>query len=93
MTVIMLFLIPVLLIAYGALCLFAPDRHLAFNAWLSRRNRRKWHQYRAYTTPGLRMERRWSRPTPANLRRLRETGIAFIGMALWVIWEYWKFHG
>jgi hypothetical protein len=37
------------------------------------------------------MERRWSQQTPANLRRIRVTGIAFIGMGLWVIWEYWKF--
>ena len=52
----------------------------------------KWHEHRAYTTPDLRMERRWSQQTPANLWRLRVTGIAFIGAALWVMWEYWKIH-
>jgi hypothetical protein len=81
-----------LFVAYGLLCLLAPEKHLAFNAWLSRRGRRKWHEDRAYTTPGLRMERRWSQQTPANLWRIRVTGIAFIGMSLLVIWEYSRFH-
>jgi hypothetical protein len=27
------FLGPLLLLAYGLLCLFAPEKHLAFNAW------------------------------------------------------------
>jgi len=85
------FLIVLLLfIAYGILSAFWPEQHLAFNAWLSRRNRRQWHQYRAYTTPGLRMERRWSQQTPASLRRIRITGIAFLGMSLWVLWQYLK---
>ena len=85
-------LAPLLLIAYGALCLLAPEKHLAFNAWLNRRSRMKWHKHRAYTTPGLRMERRWSQLTPANLRRIRVTGIAFACMGLWIIWEYWRVH-
>ena len=85
-------LAPLLLIAYGALCLLAPEKHLAFNAWLNRRSRMKWHEHRAYTAPGLRMERRWSQLTPANLRRIRVTGIAFACMGLWIIWEYWRVH-
>ena len=79
-------------LAYGVLCLLAPEKHLAFNAWLNRRGRKKWHGQRAYTTPYLRMQRRWSQQTPANLWRIRATGIAFIGMSLWVMWEYWKIH-
>jgi hypothetical protein len=86
------FLGPLLFLAYGVLCLVAPEKHLAFNAWWNRRRRRAWHETRDYTTPGLRMERRWSQQTNANLWRLRVTGIAFIGCALWVIWEYWKIH-
>jgi hypothetical protein len=38
--------------------------------------------------PDLRMERRWSQRTPANLWRLRVTGIALIGAALWVMSEF-----
>jgi hypothetical protein len=79
------FLGPLLFLAYGLLCLLAPEKHLAFNAWLNRHARRKWHEQRAYTTPHLRMQRRWSQQTPANLRRLRVTGIAFIVFALWVM--------
>jgi hypothetical protein len=86
------FLVPLLFLAYGVLCLLAPEKHLAFNARWNRRRRRKWHEHRAYTTPDLRMERRWSQQTPANLRRLRVTGIAFIGGAFWVMWEYWRIH-
>jgi hypothetical protein len=88
----MFVLVSALLIAYGVLCLFVPDKHLAFNAWMSRRNRKKWHEHRAYTTPGLRMERRWSQQTPANLHRVQMTGMAFIGVGLWIIWEYWRLH-
>jgi hypothetical protein len=84
------FLIPLLFLAYGVLCLLAPEKHLAFNAWLNRRRRKIWHEHRAYTTPDLRMERRWSQQTPANLWRLRITGIAFISTSLWVIWAYWR---
>lgn len=83
---------PLLFLAYGALCLLAPEKHLALNAWLNRRGRRKWREQRAYTTPHLRMQRRWSQRTPANLWRLRITGIAFIGGALWVMWQYWRLH-
>jgi hypothetical protein len=79
-----------LFLAYGVLCLLAPEKHLAFNAWFSRRRRRKWREQRAYTTPDLRMERRWSQQTPANLWRIRVTGIAFIGMSLCLISEYWR---
>lgn len=79
-------------LAYGVLRLLAPEKHLAFNAWFSRWRRRKWHEHRAYTTLGLRMERRESQQTPANLWRSRVTGIAFIGGALWVMWEYWRIH-
>lgn len=86
------FLAPLLFLAYGLLCVLAPQKHLAFNAWWNRRRRRAWHEQRAYTTPDLRMERRWSQQTPANLWRLRLTGLAFIGGALWVMWEYWKIH-
>jgi hypothetical protein len=85
-------IVPLLLLAYGLLCLFAPEKHLAFNAWLNRRGRRKWHEQRAYTTPYLRMQRRWSQQTPANLWGMRMTGIACIAMSLWVIWEYWRIH-
>ena len=81
-----------LFLAYGLLCLLAPEKHLAFNAWWNRRRRKKWHEHRGYTTPDLRMERRWSQQTPANRLRLRVTGIAFIGAASWVIWEYWRMH-
>jgi len=52
----------------------------------------KWHEHRAYTTPDLQMERRWSQQTPSNLWRIRITGIAFIGMSLLVMWEYWRIH-
>ena len=83
------FLVPLLFLAYGVLCLIAPDKYLAFNAWLNRRRRRQWHELRAYTTPDLRMGRRWSQRTRANLWRLRLTGIAFIVGAVWVVWEYW----
>jgi hypothetical protein len=86
------FLGPLLFLAYGLLCLLAPEKHLAFNAWWNRRGRRKWHEQRAYTTPHLRMQRRWSQQTSANLWRLRVTGIAFIIGALWVMWEYWRIH-
>jgi hypothetical protein len=86
------FFAPLFFLAYGTLCLLAPEKHLAFNAWLNRRRRRQWHKQRAYTTPGLRMERRWSQQTPANLWRMRVAGIAFISMGLWVIREYWKVH-
>ena len=48
------------------------------------------HEQRAYATPHLRMQRRWSQQTRANLWRLRITGIAFMGGCLWVIWDYWK---
>jgi hypothetical protein len=81
-----------LFLAYGVFCLFAPAKHLAFNAWLNRRGRRKWHEQRAYTTLHLRMQRRWSQATAANLWGIRVTGIAFIGMSLWAMWEYWKIH-
>jgi len=86
------FLGPLLFLAYGFLYLLAPAKHLAFNAWLNRRGGRKWHEQRAYRTPHLRIQRRWSQQTPANLRRLRVTGIVFIGGALWVMWEYWRIH-
>jgi hypothetical protein len=86
------FLVLLLFFAYGVLCLLAPEKHLAFNAWLNRRGRRKWHERRAYTTPYLRMQRRGSQQTPANLWGIRTTGIAFIGMSLWVMWEYWRIH-
>jgi hypothetical protein len=86
------FLGPLLLVAYGLLCLFAPEKHLAFNAWLNRWGRRKWHEQRAYTTPYLRMHRRWSQQTPANLWGMRVSGIAFIAMGVLVIWEYWIIH-
>ena len=66
------------LLGYGLLCLLAPEKHLAFNAWLNRRRRKMWHEHRAYTTPDLRMERRWSQQTPANLWRLRITGIILL---------------
>lgn len=89
----MTFLIGLLLfLAYGVLCLLAPEKHLAFNSWWSRRRRREWHKHRAYTTPDLRMARRESQQTPANLWRIRVTGIGFVGMALWAMWEYWKVH-
>jgi hypothetical protein len=89
----MIFILGLLLFfAYGVLCLFAPAKHLAFNAWLNRRGRRAWHEQRAYTTPHLRMQRRWSQKTRSNLRAMRATGIGFIGMSLWGIWEYWKIH-
>jgi hypothetical protein len=81
-----------LLLAYGVLCILAPEKHLAFNAWLNRQGRRKWHENRAYTTPHLRLQRRWSQQTVGNLWRIRVTGIACIGMSLWVIWEYWRIH-
>jgi hypothetical protein len=86
----MTFVFVLLFLAYGALCLLAPAKHLAFNAWLSRRGRRKWHEHRVYMTLHFRMQRRWSQQTPANLWGLRVTGIAFIGMSLWVMWEYWS---
>lgn len=82
----------VLFLAYGLLCLLAPEKHLAFNAWLNRRGRRKWHEQRAYTTPHLRLQRRWSQQTRASLWRLRVTGIAFIVGAVWIIWEYLRIH-
>jgi hypothetical protein len=82
----------VLFLAYGLLCLLAPEKHLAFNAWLNGRGRRKWHEQRAYTTPHLRLQRRWSQQTRANLWRLRVTGIAFIVGAVWIIWEYLRIH-
>lgn len=85
-----LFVALLIFLAYGLLCLFAPEKHLAFNAWLNLRDRRRWREQRAYTTPYLRMQRRWSQQTPANLWRMRVTGIAFIGMSLLAIWEYWK---
>ena len=89
----MSFLIVLLLfLAYGVFCIFATAKHLAFNAWLNRRGRKKWHEQRAYTTPYLRMQRRWSQRTAANLWGIRVTGIGFIGMSLWVIWEYWRIH-
>lgn len=80
------FLVLLLFFAYGVLCLLAPAKHLAFSACLNRRGRRKWHEGRAYTTPYLRMQRRWSQQTPSNLWGIRATGIAFIGMSLWVMW-------
>lgn len=71
----MTFLIVLLLfLAYGVFYLFAPAKHLAFNSWLNRLGRRKWHEQRAYTTPYLRMQRRWSQRTPANLWKIRVTG-------------------
>lgn len=85
------FLVWLLFLAYGVLCLLAPKKHLAFNARWNQMRRRKWHGHRAYTTPDLRMERRWSQQTPANLWRLRVTGVAFIGVALWVMW-HWKIY-
>lgn len=89
----MTFLIALLLLlAYGVFCLFAPAKHLAFNAWLNRRGRRKWHEQRTYTTPYLRIQRRWSQQTPANLWGIRVTGIACIGISVWVMWEYWRIH-
>ena len=78
-----LFLVLLLLLAYGVLCVLAPAKHLALNAWLNRRGRKQWHEERAYTTPYLRLQRRWNQQTPGNLWRLRITGIAFIGMSLW----------
>src|ERR1700694_2853936 len=42
---------------------------------------------RGHMPSACELERRWSQQTPANLRRLHLTGIAFIGGALWVIWE------
>ena len=86
------FLVVLLFLSYGVLCITAPAKHLAFSAWLNRRGRKKWHEQRAYTTPHLRMQRRWSQRTSANLLRIRLTGIAFIGMSLWVTWEYWRIH-
>lgn len=86
------FLVLLLFLAYGVLCLLAPAKHLAFNAWFNRRGRKKWHEDRAYTTPYLRMQRRWSQQTPANLWRLRVNGIVFIALSLWGMWEYWRFH-
>ena len=86
------FLGPLLLLAYGLLCLFAPEKHLAFNARLNRWGRRKWHEQRAYTTPYLRTQRRWSQQMPANLWGMRVSGITFIAMGVWVIWEYWRVH-
>ena len=86
------FLGPLLFLAYGVLCVLAPQKHLAFNAWWNRRARRTWHEQRAYTTPCLRMERRSSQQTPANLWRIRITGIAFIGMSLSVMWMYLASH-
>ena len=73
-------------LAYGVFCLLAPEKHLAFNAWWSLRRRREWHKHRA----GLRMERRQSQQTPANLWRMRANGIAFIAMSLWAIWWCWR---
>ena len=87
-----LLIVLLLFLAYGVFCFFAPAKHLAFNAWLNRRGRRKWHEQRAYTTPHLRMQRRWSQRTPANLWGIRVTGIAFIGTSLWFMWEYWRIH-
>jgi hypothetical protein len=87
-----LFLGLLLFLAYGLLCVLAPEKHLAFNAWWNGRRRMKWHEHRAYTTPDLQMERRWSQQTPSNLWRIRITGIAFIGMSLLVMWEYWRIH-
>jgi hypothetical protein len=81
-----------LFLAYGVLCVLAPAKHLAFNAWLNRWSRRKWHEQRAYTTTHLRMQRRWSQQTPGNLWRIRLTGVACVSMFLWVIWEYWRIH-
>jgi len=86
------FLMVLAFFAYGVLCAFFPEKHLGFNAWLNRKRRREWHKYRAYTPAGLRMERRWSQQTPANLWGMRITGIAFIAGGLWVLWEYWKLH-
>lgn len=86
------FIVLLLFLAYGVFCLFAPAKHLAFNAWLNRRGRKKWHEQRAYTTPHLRMQRRWSQQTPANLWGVRVTGIGFIGTCLWIMWEYWGIH-
>ena len=77
-------------LAYGVFCLLAPEKHLALYAWLDRRGRKEWHKTRAYTTPYMRMYRRWSQRTPANLRRIRWTGIACIGMVLYAMWEYWR---
>ena len=38
------------------------------------------------------MPTRWSQQTPANLWGIRLTGIASIGMSLWVMWEYLRIH-
>jgi hypothetical protein len=78
-------------LAYGVFCVLAPEKHLALNAWWSRR-RREWHKHRVYTTPDLRMERRQSQQTPANLWRIRVTGIGFLVIALWGMWAIWKIH-
>jgi len=88
----MFFVATLLLLAYGLLCLVAPEKHLAVNARWNRWRRKKWHEHRDYTPLYLRVERRWSQRTPANLWGLRLTGIGFIGGALWVIWEYWILH-
>jgi hypothetical protein len=85
-------LVLLMFLAYGLLCLLAPEKHLGFSAWLNRRARRNWHEQRAYTTPHLRMQRRWSQQTPASLRRMRLTGIAIIGVSLCGIWEFWRIH-
>jgi hypothetical protein len=82
----------VMFLAYGLFCLLAPQKHLRFNAWWSRQRRREWHKARAYTTPFMREERRRSQQTPANLWRIRVTGIGFVGMTLWGVWEYFKIH-
>jgi hypothetical protein len=79
-------------LAYGVFCVLAPEKHLALSAWWSRRRRREWHKHRAYTTPDLRMERRQSQYTPANLWRIRVTGIGFLVIALWGMWAIWKIH-
>lgn len=82
----MFFVVQLLVLAFGIFCLFAPVKYLEFAAWLNRRSRRSWHEHRGYTTPGLRMERRWSQQTPANLWRIRMTGVAFVAMSLFVMW-------
>lgn len=65
----MTFLIVLLVfLAYEVFCVFAsPAKHLAFNAWMNRRGRRKWQEQSTYTTPYLRMQRRRSQRTPASL--------------------------
>lgn len=83
------FIVLVLFLAYGVFCLVAAEKHLALNSWWNRQGRKEWHEDRAYTPLHLRLQRRWSQKTPANLWGIRITGIWFIGMSLWAIWWYY----